>query len=377
MSQISDKPMNHIVMQDRLGPKNDRVAPARPAQADPIVSMVDVRKRFGALAAVDGISLSVMPGEILGIIGRSGAGKSTLIRCLNGLERPESGRVEILGQSLDDLSEPDLRLVRGRIGMIFQHFNLLSSKTVAENVALPLKIAGVPATQRRARIADMLHLVGLDAKTNAYPAQLSGGQKQRVGIARALAASPALLLSDEATSALDPETTASILDLLRDINRQLGLTIVLITHEMSVIRALAQRVIVLDKGQIAEQGPTQRIFTAPATELTRRLIGSDHRHAALSPDRLSPTYQPGHFAMLRMVLQPSESAARILSALATAFGREPLLLDATLDPINGRIVQTLTLAVFDADAQRITTLRETLALPATSIELVGYAQHPL
>ncbi|WP_131194828.1 ATP-binding cassette domain-containing protein [Lichenihabitans psoromatis] len=364
-------------MQDRLGPKNDRVAPARPAQADPIVSMVDVRKRFGALAAVDGISLSVMPGEILGIIGRSGAGKSTLIRCLNGLERPESGRVEILGQSLDDLSEPDLRLVRGRIGMIFQHFNLLSSKTVAENVALPLKIAGVPATQRRARIADMLHLVGLDAKTNAYPAQLSGGQKQRVGIARALAASPALLLSDEATSALDPETTASILDLLRDINRQLGLTIVLITHEMSVIRALAQRVIVLDKGQIAEQGPTQRIFTAPATELTRRLIGSDHRHAALSPDRLSPTYQPGHFAMLRMVLQPSESAARILSALATAFGREPLLLDATLDPINGRIVQTLTLAVFDADAQRITTLRETLALPATSIELVGYAQHPL
>ncbi|WP_413771146.1 methionine ABC transporter ATP-binding protein [Lichenihabitans sp. PAMC28606] len=339
--------------------------------------MVDVRKRFGALAAVDGITLSVMPAEILGIIGRSGAGKSTLIRCLNGLERPESGRVEILGQSLDDLSEPDLRRVRGRIGMIFQHFNLLSSKTVAENVALPLKIAGVPATQRRARIADMLHLVGLDAKTNAYPAQLSGGQKQRVGIARALAASPALLLSDEATSALDPETTASILDLLRDINRQLGLTIVLITHEMSVIRALAQRVIVLDKGQIAEQGPTQRIFTAPSTELTRRLIGSEHRHAALSPDRLSPTYQPGHFAMLRMVLQPSESAARVLSALATEFGREPLLLDATLDPIDGRNVQTLTLAVFDADAQRITTLRETLALPATSIELVGYAQHPL
>lgn len=238
-----------------------------------------VAKRFGAQAAIADISLEVRRGEILGVIGRSGAGKSTLIRCINGLEKPDSGSVEIASAdgSLRDiapLGERELQRVRGRIGMIFQHFNLLTAKTVADNVALPLKIAGQKRDERQAKVAELLRLVGLADKAKAYPAQLSGGQKQRVGIARALAAAPALLLSDEATSALDPETTTSILDLLRDINRKLGLTILLITHEMSVIRAITDRVIVLDHGRIVEEGPTARVFSSPQTPLTKRLLAA-------------------------------------------------------------------------------------------------------
>jgi D-methionine transport system ATP-binding protein len=238
-----------------------------------------VTKKFGAYAAIEDISLDVRRGEILGVIGRSGAGKSTLIRCINGLEKPDAGSIEVLDndevlRDIVPLDESDLQKVRRRIGMIFQHFNLLSAKTVADNVALPLKIAGKSRTERKSRVEELLRLVGLDAKADAYPAQLSGGQKQRVGIARALAASPALLLSDEATSALDPETTTAILSLLKDINRRLGLTILLITHEMSVIRAVTDRVIVLDHGRIIEQGPTERVFAAPEADLTRRLLAA-------------------------------------------------------------------------------------------------------
>lgn len=248
-------------------------------QTTTMLRLSNVTKRFGAQAAVEDISLDVRRGEILGVIGRSGAGKSTLIRCINGLEKPDSGSIEILGKddALRDivpLGEGDLQEVRGRIGMIFQHFNLLTAKTVADNVALPLKIAGRGRSERQARVEELLRLVGLETKANAYPAQLSGGQKQRVGIARALAAAPALLLSDEATSALDPETTTSILGLLRDINRDLGLTILLITHEMSVIRAVTDRLIVLDHGRIIEQGPTERVFASPEAELTKRLLAA-------------------------------------------------------------------------------------------------------
>ena len=245
----------------------------------PMLRLSGVTKRFGEHAAISDISLEVRRGEILGVIGRSGAGKSTLIRCINGLEKPDSGRIEILGpenrpQDIVPLNERALQNVRGRIGMIFQHFNLLSAKSVAGNVALPLKIAGRGRAERKARVAELLALVGLEAKADAYPAQLSGGQKQRVGIARALAADPALLLSDEATSALDPETTTSILALLKDINRKLGLTILMITHEMSVIRAITDRVVVLDHGRIVEQGPTERVFAAPEADLTKRLLAA-------------------------------------------------------------------------------------------------------
>jgi D-methionine transport system ATP-binding protein len=248
------------------------IEPISRTQAETALRLSGVTKRFGALAAIEDISLEVRRGEILGIIGRSGAGKSTLIRCLNGLEKPDHGRIEIGGRDIVPLNERGLRAVRGRIGMIFQHFNLIAQKSVASNVALPLKIAGWDRAKRKTRVAELLDLVGLGAKADAYPAQLSGGQKQRVGIARALAASPDLLLSDEATSALDPETTTSILMLLKDINRKLGLTILLITHEMSVIRAVTDRVVVLDHGKIVEQGDTERVFAAPKAELTQRLL---------------------------------------------------------------------------------------------------------
>jgi D-methionine transport system ATP-binding protein len=188
----------------------------------PVLTLNALSKRFGPVVALDEVSLSVQPGEVLGIIGRSGAGKPTLIRCLNGLERADAGEVRFEGRDIGRLEERALQPVRRRIGMIFQHFNLLSAKTVAENVALPLRIAGWPRARRVTRVEEMLHLVGLGDKAGAYPSRLSGGQKQRVGIARALAPEPALLLSDEATSALDPETTLSILALLRDINRGWG-----------------------------------------------------------------------------------------------------------------------------------------------------------
>jgi D-methionine transport system ATP-binding protein len=250
------------------------IEPLSRTQPENALRLSGVTKRFGALAAIDDITLEVRRGEILGIIGRSGAGKSTLIRCLNGLETPDQGRIEIGGQDIVSLNEGALRAVRGRIGMIFQHFNLISQKTVADNIALPLKIAGWDRAKRKARVAELLDLVGLGDKADAYPAQLSGGQKQRVGIARALAASPELLLSDEATSALDPETTTAILALLKDINRKLGLTILLITHEMSVIRAVTDRVVVLEHGRIVEQGETEHVFAAPKAELTQRLLAA-------------------------------------------------------------------------------------------------------
>lgn len=262
---------------------------------EPVVRLSNVRRHFGETPAIDGVSLTVRKGEILGIIGRSGAGKSTLIRCLNGLERPDSGSIQIEGREITGLGEEELQPVRRRIGMIFQHFNLLSAKTVEENIALPLKIEGWSKEKRLARAAELIDLVGLTGKAKNYPSALSGGQKQRVGIARALAASPALLLSDEATSALDPETTASILELLKDINTKLGLTILLITHEMEVIRTIADRVAVIDAGRIVEEGPVWSVFANPHTETAASLLGGIrpqlplHVAARLTPDEAGET----------------------------------------------------------------------------------------
>nr|WP_254004810.1 methionine ABC transporter ATP-binding protein [Pleomorphomonas sp. NRK KF1] len=238
----------------------------------PVVALSGVSRSFGPTRALDDLSLTVQRGEILGIIGRSGAGKSTLIRCLNGLERPDSGRIEIEGRNIVGLSESELQPIRRKIGMIFQHFNLMSAKTVVDNVALPLKIAGWAKAERRARALELLDLVGLSDKAGSYPAALSGGQKQRVGIARALSARPALLLSDEATSALDPETTRAILTLLKDINRKLGVTVVLITHEMEVVRTIGDRVVVLEAGRVVEEGEVWHVFSDPKTELTQSLL---------------------------------------------------------------------------------------------------------
>ena len=216
-------------------------------------------------------------GSILGVIGRSGAGKSTLIRLVNGLEKPTAGRVIVDGADIAALPEAALRHARRSIGMIFQHFNLLSSRTAAQNVALPLEVAGYDKAEIRTRVEELLALVGLTDKRNRYPSELSGGQKQRVGIARALATKPKVLLSDEATSALDPETTRSILDLLARINAELGLTILLITHEMAVIRTIAREVAVIEGGRIVEQGDVFEVFTRPHHEVTRSFLADEIR----------------------------------------------------------------------------------------------------
>jgi len=228
----------------------------------------------GQPAALDNVSLQIADGSIFGIVGRSGAGKSTLLRCLNLLERPTSGRILMDGQDLTRLTDKALRQQRQRIGMIFQGFNLLHSRNVADNVAVPLEIAGLPKAERAVRVAELLALVGLSDKAAAFPAQLSGGQKQRVGIARALAARPAYLLSDEATSALDPETTASILALLRDINRQLGVTIVLITHELEVVKAICDSAVSLAAGRVVESGTLLQLQADPSSRLGRSLAPS-------------------------------------------------------------------------------------------------------
>ena len=227
---------------------------------------------LNTVPALNNISLHIQKGEIFGIIGYSGAGKSTLVRCLNMLEKPTSGTITIDGKEITALNGDGLRMARREIAMVFQHFNLLSSRTVFGNVAFPLEIAGTPKSEIKQRVDELLNLVGLSDKANVYPAQLSGGQKQRVGIARALANNPKLLLCDEATSALDPETTKSILKLLKDINRKLDLTIMIITHEMTVITEICDTVAVLEGGHIIEMGTVVDVFTRPQHDTTRAFV---------------------------------------------------------------------------------------------------------
>ena len=226
----------------------------------------------GSVEALRGVSLSIGKGEIFGVIGLSGAGKSTLVRCMNLLERPDSGDVLLNGESLLKLNKEQLRLRRQKIGMIFQHFNLLEQQTVLENVCFPMEIRGIPKKERREKALELLKKVGLAEKAKAYPAQLSGGQKQRVAIARVLANEPEILLCDEATSALDPETTQTILRLLKTIRDTLGITIVVITHEMRVIQQVCTRVAVLDGGLVQEEGSVSEVFAAPKSKAARRLL---------------------------------------------------------------------------------------------------------
>ncbi len=227
----------------------------------------------GDVLALEDVNLNINKGEIYGIIGLSGAGKSTLIRCMNLLEKPTSGTIKIDGQDITALSGADLRQLRSSLGMIFQHFNLLMQRNVEDNIAFPLEIAKVPKSEIKERVKELLELVGLADKAKSYPAQLSGGQKQRVAIARALANRPKLLLCDEATSALDPMTTQSILSLLKDINRELGLTIVLITHQMSVIKEICDTVTVIDNTRIVETGPVLEVLANPKSQAAKNLFG--------------------------------------------------------------------------------------------------------
>ena len=227
------------------------------------------------ITAVDNVELNVKAGEIFGVIGYSGAGKSTLIRLLNGLEQPSEGTVTVTGDEISKMTMKELRKKRQKVSMIFQHFNLLWSRTVAENISFPLEIAGVPKKDREARVAELIRLVGLEGRENNYPSELSGGKKQRVGIARALSNEPEVLLCDEATSALDPETTDEVLDLLVDITKTMNLTIVLITHEMHVIRKICDRAAVMENGKVVEVGPVIELFQNPQSEVTKRFVKDD------------------------------------------------------------------------------------------------------
>lgn len=246
----------------------------------PLVELTDVHKTFPAargrtpVEAIRGVDLTVEAGEIVGIVGYSGAGKSTLVRLINALETTTSGSVRVGGREVTGLKERELREVRLGIGMIFQQFNLFRSRTVWGNIAYPLEVAGVPTQERNARISDLLHFVGLADKAHSHVEELSGGQKQRVGIARALATNPRLLLADEATSALDPDTTQEVLGLLRRVNRELGITIVVITHEMDVVRSLAHRVVVMEAGRIVEEGPVVQVLADPREPVTRRFVST-------------------------------------------------------------------------------------------------------
>jgi D-methionine transport system ATP-binding protein len=297
------------------------------------------RSSSGPVHALDDIDLSIPRGSIFGIIGRSGAGKSSLLRTINGLEAPSAGRVVVDGQDVAALDKAGLIALRRRVGMIFQHFNLLSAKTVWSNIALPLVVAGVPRAEIAQRVAEVVALTGLEGKERAYPSRLSGGQKQRVGIARALVHRPDILLCDEATSALDPETTLSILRLLKDINQRFRITIVLITHEMSVIREICDQVLVLDGGRIAEIGPVWRVFGDPEHSATRALLAPLNRDIPADiAERLQP--QPGLNACSAVVeltylgksgLEPDPVA------IAKAFGGPFRLLQSSLDRIQGHV----------------------------------------
>ena len=331
---------------------HDSPGDAVPPPPDALIRFDRVAKSYSTrdgvdVSALNGIDLSVAAGSVLGVIGRSGAGKSSLIRLINGLERPSAGTIKVGDAEVSSLDERALRHVRRRIGMIFQHFNLLSSRTVSGNIALPLEIEGRGRAAIRARVGELLALTGLEDQRDRYPAELSGGQKQRVGIARALATGPSVLLSDEATSALDPETTRSILALLRRINRELGLTIVLITHEMSVIRAVADRVAVLEAGRIVEQGDVFEVFTRPQAEITRTLLAGEMGLTLPAGLRAEIDTQPipGGTAVLRIAFRGAHASDPIIARLARETGIEANILSGTVDEIAGQPFGSLTVGL--------------------------------
>ncbi|WP_188583685.1 methionine ABC transporter ATP-binding protein [Azorhizobium oxalatiphilum] len=331
------------------------------------------RSGTGAVSALSNVNLSVPEGAIVGVIGRSGAGKSTLIRLVNGLERPTAGRVVVDGTDITALSESGLREARRSIGMVFQHFNLLARRTAYDNVALPLEIAGVSAREIKARVEPLLDLVGLADKRNRYPAELSGGQKQRVGIARALATQPRVLLSDEATSALDPETTNQILALLRKVNAELKLTVLLITHEMAVIKSVADRVAVLDGGQIVEEGRTFEIFARPQHPTTRSFLSAltGATLPAYFVDRLKSDYAPGAQAVLRIVFTGTHATDPVLSRVSRDLGIDINIIQAQVDDIAGEPFGVIVVSV-PGDPQTLSSIVASVEGQGHATEVVGY-----
>ena len=297
----------------------------------------DVSKTFetkdGSVQALKHVSLSIETGDIYGIIGMSGAGKSTLVRCMNFLEVPSEGKVLIDGKSLSEFSPKELRKEREKIGMIFQHFNLLMQKNVLENVCFPLYIQGKKKAEARAKALELLEIVGLADRAKAYPAQLSGGQKQRVAIARALASDPQILLCDEATSALDPQTTSSILELLQDINQKFGITIVIITHQMSVVREICTHVAIMKDGEVKEKGLVEEIFSHPKSQVAKELISKDSGNDVESKKLTQSEIQDGE--IVRIVFSENSAFEPVIANLILTFHEPVNILKANTKNVGG------------------------------------------
>lgn len=316
----------------------------------PIIEMKGLSKTFGTgedqVAALRNVSIQVEKGEIFGIIGLSGAGKSTLVRCINLLERPTEGQVLFHGQDLMKMSEKELRQQRKKITMIFQHFNLLEQRTALENVCFPLELAGTSKKEAKKRSMELLETVGLPDKANAYPSQLSGGQKQRIAIARALATNPEVLLCDEATSALDPKTTRETLRLLQDINRNMGVTIVIITHDMKVIEEICGRVAILNHGVVAEIGSVVDVFSKPKTEAGRRLVYPD----GLPAERLPKT------KIVRVAFNGGTAYQPLIASLAIDCGVKVNILGADTRNIDGKAYGTMLLGLPENETEAANAL---------------------
>ena len=331
----------------------------------------------GPVKALKGIDLEIARGEIYGIIGLSGAGKSTLVRCINLLERPTAGSVIVDDKEMTTLNDTELREARKTIGMIFQHFNLLSTADVYDNMAFPLKRAGLSSDKIREKVEPLLKLVGLENKAHQYPGQLSGGQKQRVGIARALASEPKVLLCDEATSALDPQTTRAILELIKDINRKLQLTVVVITHEMQVIKDICDKVAVIDQGVIAEQGPVLEIFTDPKQPITKEFISvllSNDLPAAFRGGQVSAEPVPGAYLLLRLTFIGESADDPVIAGMIRKFPEvETTLLFGNLDQIRSTPFGRMIIGITGPQDQMQAAL-DYLATKKLKEEVIGYVK---
>lgn len=329
------------------------------------------------LTALDNVSLHVPKGQICGVIGASGAGKSTLIRCVNLLERPTHGAVIIDDVDLTQLSDAELVKTRRQIGMIFQHFNLLSSRTVYDNVAFPLELQGLSKSEIKERITPILDIVGLTERMNNYPSQLSGGQKQRVGIARALASNPKVLLCDEATSALDPQTTESILKLLKDINEKMGLTIVLITHEMHVIREICDRVAVIEGGVILEEGSTVEVFTHPRENTTKEFISSvvsdNLPPEALEHLELHDQWIAGTAPLVRLKFTGQATDEPVVAGLVRRFNLDVSILFGGIDYIQNTSVGRL-IVILNGDPENAQEGLDYIKTLPIESEVIGYVR---
>ena len=334
-----------------------------------MIQIQHLTKRFdtasGTLVALNDINLEIADGDIYGIIGMSGAGKSTLVRCINMLERPDEGNVEVNGRRMQDLKPAELRAARREITMIFQQFNLLMQRNCLKNICFPMELAGVDKSTAEARARELLELVGLPDKAAAYPAQLSGGQKQRIAIARALATDPKVLLCDEATSALDPKTTQSILALIQKINRELGITVVIITHQMSVVEQVCNNVAILDNGTVVEQGPVSAIFSNPRSEAAKRLVfPSGAPQQELLPGR----------RMVRVAFNGTQTTDKpLVASLAIECGALVSIVAADTRVVNGQTLGSMLLALPESRAEAEKAMDYIRSYPGISCEEVTEA----